>query len=138
MSDNRNLILAFALSALVLLGWNYFVARPQMQAERARQAYVHKENAQAAAHPAPTPPGHPFVIRAGDEPMRADLFGIEHLEAHARRLGESCRATRPPDKRGARRYAASANLPVTLRPVSQRSPQASVTGSPAAMTEWSQ
>src|SRR5437868_3357892 len=52
MSDNRNLILAFALSALVLLGWNYFVARPQMQAERARQAYVHKENAQSAAHPA--------------------------------------------------------------------------------------
>src|ERR1700731_1057972 len=52
MSDNRNLILAFALSALVLLGWNYFVARPQLQAERARQAYVHKENAQGLARPA--------------------------------------------------------------------------------------
>src|SRR5438105_14192052 len=52
MTDNRNLIVAFVLSALVLLGWNYFVARPQMQAEQARQAYVHKENAQTAAKPA--------------------------------------------------------------------------------------
>jgi len=52
MNDNRNLIIAFVLSALVLLGWNWFVARPQMQAERARQVYVHKENAQTAARPA--------------------------------------------------------------------------------------
>lgn len=52
MSDNRNLIIAFVLSALVLLGWNYFVARPQMQAEHARQAYAHKENAPTTAKPA--------------------------------------------------------------------------------------
>jgi len=51
MSDNRNLIIAFALSALVLLGWNYFVARPQMQAEHARQVYAQKENAHTAARP---------------------------------------------------------------------------------------
>ena len=54
MNDNRNLIIAFVLSALVLLGWNWFVARPQMQAERARQIYVHKENTQTAARPAST------------------------------------------------------------------------------------
>jgi YidC/Oxa1 family membrane protein insertase len=51
MSDNRNLIIAFALSALVLLGWNYFVARPQMQAEHARQVYAQKENAHTAVRP---------------------------------------------------------------------------------------
>src|SRR5215469_7251595 len=48
MNENRNLILAIVLSAIVMLGWEYFVAGPQMQAERARQAFVHKE--QAAAH----------------------------------------------------------------------------------------
>jgi YidC/Oxa1 family membrane protein insertase len=52
MNDNRNLIVAFVLSALVLLGWNFFVARPQMQAEHARQVYAQKENTRAAAHPA--------------------------------------------------------------------------------------
>jgi YidC/Oxa1 family membrane protein insertase len=61
MSDNRNLIIAFVLSALVLFGWNYFVARPQMQAEHARQVYAQKENTRAAAQPAraasPTGPG---------------------------------------------------------------------------------
>src|SRR5215469_11350107 len=52
MNDNRNLIIAFVLSALVLLGWNYFVARPQMQAEHAREVYAQKENAHAVAKPA--------------------------------------------------------------------------------------
>jgi YidC/Oxa1 family membrane protein insertase len=52
MNDNRNLILAFVLSALVLVGWNWFVARPQMQAEHARQVYAQKENAKTAARPA--------------------------------------------------------------------------------------
>jgi YidC/Oxa1 family membrane protein insertase len=50
MNENRNLFLAIILSAIVLLGWEYFVAQPQMQAERARQAFVHKESAQSAAH----------------------------------------------------------------------------------------
>ncbi len=48
MNENRNLFLAIVLSAIVFLGWEYFVAQPQMQAERARQALTHKENAQSA------------------------------------------------------------------------------------------
>ena len=57
MTENRNLILAIVLSAIVLLGWEYFVAQPQMQAERARHAFVHKEATQGAAHrPMPTAP----------------------------------------------------------------------------------
>jgi YidC/Oxa1 family membrane protein insertase len=51
MNDNRNLVLAIILSAIVLLGWEYFVAQPQMQAERAKQALVHKQDEQSAAHP---------------------------------------------------------------------------------------
>ena len=46
MNENRNFFLAIVLSAIVFLGWEYFVAQPQMQAERARQAFVHKENVQ--------------------------------------------------------------------------------------------
>ena len=34
MTDNKNTILAIVLSALVLLGWQYFFAVPQ---EKARQ-----------------------------------------------------------------------------------------------------
>ena len=38
MNNNKNLFLAIALSALVLFGWQYFIAMPQMKAEQARQA----------------------------------------------------------------------------------------------------
>ncbi|WP_319533312.1 membrane protein insertase YidC [uncultured Cohaesibacter sp.] len=37
MENNRNLFLAIALSFIVLFGWQYFVAGPQMEAEKARQ-----------------------------------------------------------------------------------------------------
>ena len=38
MNENRNLLLAILLSAAVIFGWQYFVAAPQMKAERAKQA----------------------------------------------------------------------------------------------------
>lgn len=58
MSDNRNLILAIALSAAVLLGWQYFVAAPQMKAEQARQAQsAHRETKE-------TPSGAPAAPQA--------------------------------------------------------------------------
>ena len=40
MNDNRNLFVAIALSALLLIGWQYFVAAPQLKAEQARQALL--------------------------------------------------------------------------------------------------
>jgi YidC/Oxa1 family membrane protein insertase len=43
MENNRNLILAIALSAAVLFGWQYFVAAPQMKAEQAKQVELAKE-----------------------------------------------------------------------------------------------
>lgn len=52
--NNRNLLLAIALSAIVLLGWQFFVAGPQMKAEQARQAEIaHQHKAEAP------PPGVP-------------------------------------------------------------------------------
>ncbi|MEG9861567.1 MAG: membrane protein insertase YidC [Parvularculales bacterium] len=40
MDDSRNFIVAAVLCMLVLVGWQYFVAGPQMEAERARQEAV--------------------------------------------------------------------------------------------------
>ena len=37
MTDNKNTILAIVLSALVLIGWQFFVGMPQ---EKARQEHL--------------------------------------------------------------------------------------------------
>jgi YidC/Oxa1 family membrane protein insertase len=43
-SRNNNMILAIALSAVVIFAWQYFVVRPQMKAEQARQVVLsHQE-----------------------------------------------------------------------------------------------
>ena len=42
MTENRNLILAIVLSAAVLFGWQYFVAGPQMDAQKAKPGQVTK------------------------------------------------------------------------------------------------
>ena len=60
MNNNRNLILAFALSALVLFGWQYFVAMPQMKADQARQTALAKQKPATA-----TPPGANLGLPSG-------------------------------------------------------------------------
>jgi YidC/Oxa1 family membrane protein insertase len=58
--NNKNLIAAFALSALVLFGWQWFVAMPQMRADQAHQAAVNaQEKAQGTQNVAPGAPGAP-------------------------------------------------------------------------------
>ena len=55
MTDNKNTILAIVLSALVLLGWQYFFAVPQ---EKARQEQLQRTAAKAdRADAGPTGPG---------------------------------------------------------------------------------
>jgi YidC/Oxa1 family membrane protein insertase len=52
MTDNKNTILAIVLSALVLLGWQYFFAVPQEKARQEQlQAQQKKQNAPTAAQP---------------------------------------------------------------------------------------
>jgi len=60
MTDNRNLILAIVLSAIMMLGWEYFVVQPQMQAERARQAFLHRQ---------PAPAAHPEALKTEIQPQ---------------------------------------------------------------------
>ncbi len=60
MDNNRNLIVAVALSALVLLGWQFLVAKPQLDQQQRRQAVATQpkkaeEPANIAAPPAATP-----------------------------------------------------------------------------------
>jgi YidC/Oxa1 family membrane protein insertase len=55
MNDNKNTILAIALSALLLLGWQYFFALPQ---EKARQEQLQLQaQLQKQAIPTPAQPG---------------------------------------------------------------------------------
>jgi YidC/Oxa1 family membrane protein insertase len=55
MTDNKNTILAIVLSALVLLGWQYFFAGPQEKVRQEQlQAQQQKQNV-----PTPTQPGQP-------------------------------------------------------------------------------
>ncbi|MBY0613269.1 MAG: membrane protein insertase YidC [Beijerinckiaceae bacterium] len=64
-SDNKNMILAIALSAIVFLGWQYFYAGPQMQRQKEQQAELAKANASqqtAQTNPGQTPVGAPPPI----------------------------------------------------------------------------
>ncbi|AXK82832.1 membrane protein insertase YidC [Pseudolabrys taiwanensis] len=54
MTDNKNTILAIVLSALVLIGWQYFVGMPQ---EKARQEQLQQQEQKQAAQP--QQPGQP-------------------------------------------------------------------------------
>ncbi|HKD21966.1 MAG TPA: membrane protein insertase YidC [Rhizomicrobium sp.] len=55
MNENRNFLLAIVLSAAVLLGWEYFVARPQLEKERGTHSLVvqHQNQEMKAAPAAP-------------------------------------------------------------------------------------
>ena len=46
-SENKNMILAIVLSAVVFLGWQYFYAGPQLQKQRDQQAELARASAQA-------------------------------------------------------------------------------------------
>jgi YidC/Oxa1 family membrane protein insertase len=47
--DNRNLLLAITLSVIILLGWQFFYAKPQME----RQQQIAQQNQQTQGQPAP-------------------------------------------------------------------------------------
>jgi YidC/Oxa1 family membrane protein insertase len=53
MTDSKNTIIAIVLSAIVLIGWQYFVGMPQLEKQRQEQAQ------QQAAQKSPAQPGTP-------------------------------------------------------------------------------
>src|SRR5262249_4955321 len=54
MTDNKNTILAIVLSALVLIGWQFFVGMPQ---EKARQEQLQAQQQKQQGAPTPAQPG---------------------------------------------------------------------------------
>ncbi|MBI1211789.1 MAG: membrane protein insertase YidC [Alphaproteobacteria bacterium] len=53
--DNRNIILAVVLSMIVFVGWEYFIVRPQQEAQRQQQ--IEQQEAREAQTQTPSAPG---------------------------------------------------------------------------------
>jgi YidC/Oxa1 family membrane protein insertase len=78
MNSNRNnMFLAIALSALVIFAWQYFVVRPQMKAEQARQAAL-AHQAKLAPGPSTAAANVPTLARAPEQHLSmAAALGAE-------------------------------------------------------------
>jgi len=64
MNDNRNLIIAVALSALVLFGWQYLITAPQLKAEQQRQALLAQQQKKAPAAESVAAPSAPSAANS--------------------------------------------------------------------------
>src|SRR6056300_1060855 len=62
--ENRNLILAVALSMAVLFGWQLLVIQPEMEKEQAQQALIAEQ--QAATAKTKNADGTPAITSTGD------------------------------------------------------------------------
>ncbi len=68
--DSRNIILAIVLSVLVLIGWNYFYAAPQLQKDRQAQTQSPSQ-APSKANPAAPSVGAGAIAPPGATPAEA-------------------------------------------------------------------
>jgi YidC/Oxa1 family membrane protein insertase len=57
MTDNKNTLIAIALSAIVLLGWQYFIGMPQMEKQRLQAQQQAQQQQQAPAPSGNATPG---------------------------------------------------------------------------------
>src|SRR5262245_43942211 len=76
MNDNKNTILAIVLSALVLIGWQYFFAGPQEKVrQEQQQAQQQKQNVPAPSQSSqqPGPGGTPQVPGQPSAPAHAPV-----------------------------------------------------------------
>ncbi|MET0436048.1 MAG: membrane protein insertase YidC [Devosia sp.] len=74
-SDNRNVILAVVLSMIVLFGWQFFVAGPQLERQQRQNEIVAQQQAEQAALavPATTADGTQPAA-ATDQPLSSQTF----------------------------------------------------------------
>ncbi|HEY8564203.1 MAG TPA: membrane protein insertase YidC [Beijerinckiaceae bacterium] len=91
--DNKNLLLAIALSAAVLFGWQFFFAGPQM--ERQRQAQIaQQQQARPPAvpgQPSPSEAGGPALPQPGTVPGAPSVPGAGPVETREAALARSPR-----------------------------------------------
>jgi YidC/Oxa1 family membrane protein insertase len=88
-SENRNTILAIVLSLIVLLGWQYFVAQPQMERQQAalkaqQEAAQLTPDAQNPQAPTPTTPGQTNAPAASTDGTAAIVTRDAALSASKR------------------------------------------------------
>jgi YidC/Oxa1 family membrane protein insertase len=69
MPDNRNFIIAIVLSIAVLIGWQYFIAAPQL--EKAQQQAAIEAQQNAPTTPVPAPDGAPPAATGAAPPSGA-------------------------------------------------------------------
>src|SRR6187549_3965812 len=77
MNDQKNMILAIGLSALVLIGWQYFIGMPQMEKQK-QEAQLRQQQTQppaTGAQPAPGTPGTPPAPAAPGSPAQPQAAG---------------------------------------------------------------
>ncbi len=90
MTDNKNTILAIVLSALVLIGWQYFFAKPQQRAQQQQQQQTELQQSEHQAQPAGSRPpsasehGAPTVPGQQATPAAAAATRAEALKQSAR------------------------------------------------------
>jgi YidC/Oxa1 family membrane protein insertase len=89
MNDQKNTILAIVLSAIVLIGWQFFIGMPQMERQR-QEALLKQQQAQqtqppqsapsqAAPSPAPAPlrpPGQEYVTTPAEQKSREAALAV--------------------------------------------------------------
>ncbi len=88
--DSRNIILAIVLSVLVLIGWNYFYAAPQLQ--KGRQAQTQTQTAAAPGAPPVAGVGAPLgaaPLQAGPETRAEALAANPRVAIDTASLGGS-------------------------------------------------
>ncbi|HML31139.1 MAG TPA: membrane protein insertase YidC, partial [Hyphomicrobium sp.] len=83
--DQTNLIIAVVLSFLVLMGWQYFFAAPQIKHEQAKQAYTKQLDAQnkgtATSESAPNVANAPVAEPSANPPVNAQQGTAEPLKS---------------------------------------------------------
>src|SRR5580693_9236088 len=85
MTENRNFLIAMALSLMVLMGWEYFVAQPNAKIEQAKQAELAREEkqktlAQVSAPRAPSVPvnvSRTVALKAGGARVPVDTATVD-------------------------------------------------------------
>jgi YidC/Oxa1 family membrane protein insertase len=94
MTDNKNTILAIALSALLLLGWQYFFAMPQ---EKARQEQLQaQQQAQKQTAPITAQPAQPVQAPAQGAPQVPGQSGLPSAPAPVDRAAALAETPRVP------------------------------------------
>lgn len=90
MNDNRNTLLAIALSAIILIAWQYFVGLPKMEAERQKQqaeeTLANPDPAKVIAPQAGAPQPAPAGVAPGANPANPSIVSREDALASTPRI----------------------------------------------------